>query len=129
MPQARILIADDSCTVRTVVSRILTAANFDVILARDGAEAVELARRERPHLVILDIQMPEKDGYAACEEILALDNQSEALPIVFLTKDRASHLDSLGIELGAYLQKPICEVTLLSTIRRLLKHLSLPQPC
>lgn len=129
MHQARILIADDSCTVRTVVRRILAAADFDVIVASDGAEAVELARRERPHLVILDIQMPIKDGYAACEEILALDNQQDELPIVFLTKDRASHLDSLGIELGAYLQKPVREETLLLTVRSLLKHLSLTQPC
>ena len=129
MPQARILIADDSCTVRTLVRRILTAADYESILACDGSEAVELARRERPDLVILDIQMPEKDGYAACEEILALENRREELPIVFLTKDRASHLDSLGVELGAYLQKPICEVTLLSTIRDLLKHVSPAQTC
>ena len=129
MHQARILVADDSRTIRAVLYRALAEAGFDVILACDGAEAIALARRERPHLVILDIQMPEIDGYAACEEILALENRMESLPIIFLTKENAKHLDTLGDELGAYLPKPVCEETLLSTIRTLLERRPVSHPC
>jgi len=129
MYSPRILVADDSRTVRTVVHRILCAANFDVILACDGCEAVKLARCERPNLVILDIQMPEMDGYEACEQILALENRHEDLPIIFLTKNDARHLCALGNDLGAYLQKPVCEETLTATVRSLLSRQSLAQSC
>ena len=105
MHQPKILIADDSRTIRALVRRALSAAGFDVTLACDGKEAVQLARRDHPDLVILDIQMPEMDGYTACEEILALNDRCPDLPIIFLTKDNAKHLDALGSQLGAYLQK------------------------
>ena len=129
MHQAKILVADDSRTIRAIVRRTLAAAGFDVTLACDGREAVQLARRDHPDLVILDIQMPEMDGYAACEEILALENQCPELPIIFLTNDKAKHLAALGSELGAYLQKPVCEGTLLSTVRSLLHRHAVPRTC
>ena len=124
MHQAQILIADDSRTIRALVRKTLTAAGFDVTLACDGREAVQLARRDRPDLVILDIQMPEMDGYAACEEILALENRRPDLPIIFLTKDTANHLHALGSQMGAYLPKPICETSLVATVQSLLEHAS-----
>ena len=65
MHQAKILAADDSRTIRALVSRTLSGAGFDVTLASDGLEAVEFARRDHPDLVILDIQMPHMDGYTA----------------------------------------------------------------
>ncbi len=120
MYQPKVLIADDSRTIRTTVSRALIRAGLDVTVACDGREAVEIARRERPDLVILDIQMPEMDGYTACEEILALENRTTDLPIIFMTKDTASHLDKLGNQLGAYLHKPVCDETLLATVQSLL---------
>lgn len=127
MHQTKILVADDSRTIRALVRRTLAGAGYDVSLACDGREAVQLARRDRPDLVILDIQMPVMDGYTACEEILALQNRCPDLQIVFLTKDEAKHLDALGRQLGAYLQKPVCENTLLATVRSLLKwHESSP---
>ena len=130
MHQTKILVADDSCTIRALVRRTLAKAGFDVSIACDGAEAVQVARRDRPDLVILDIQMPEMDGYMACEQILALADWCPELPIIFLTKDMANHLEALGSELGAYLRKPVSEEKLLSTVRSLLdeRH-SAPQTC
>ncbi len=130
MYQTKILVADDSRTIRALVRRTLVNAGFDVSIACDGREAVQVARRDRPDLVILDIQMPEMDGYSACEQILALADWSPELPIIFLTKDMAKHLEALGSELGAYLRKPVSEETLLATVRSLLdeRH-SAPQTC
>lgn len=121
MHQPRILVADDSQTIRALVRRTLAAAGYDVTLAADGKEAVELARRDQPDLVILDIQMPELDGYAACDKILEMQNHCRELPIIFLTKETAKHLAALGSELGAYLQKPVADDTLLTTVRSLLE--------
>lgn len=120
MHQAKILVADDSCTIRTLVRRALASHAYDVVLACDGAEAVRFAECYRPDLVILDIQMPEMDGYTACEQILAFANRSPDLQIIFLTKESAQHLSVLGQQFGAYLQKPVCEETLLTTVRALL---------
>lgn len=127
MYQSKILIADDSGTVRTVVRRILTAAGYDVVLACDGRQAVDSYCSERPDLVIMDIQMPEMDGYAAAQEILNLTSGAVDLPIVFLTKDTGNHLGPLGSELGAYLPKPVREQTLLATVQSLLAPHAVPQ--
>ncbi len=129
MHQTNILVADDSRTIRTIVFRALSGAGFDVSLARDGQEAVSLARTTLPDLAILDIQMPEMDGYTACERILDLCEPSNEIPIVFLTKETANHLRTLGSELGAYLQKPVCEETLLETVRKLLGAASPTDHC
>ncbi len=120
MPRARILVADDSRTVRTLVHRALSNAGFEVTLARDGAEAVQLASHDLPDLVILDIQMPGVDGYAACEQILQLSCGRPTPPIIFLTKEIAVHLAALGSQLGAYLPKPVSDQSLLMTVHRLL---------
>ncbi|QEG41049.1 response regulator [Roseimaritima ulvae] len=127
MDQSKILVADDSGTIRTVVRRILTTAGYDVVLACDGRQAVDQCSAEQPNLVILDIQMPEMDGYAACQEILKLTDGGACLPIVFLTRDTANHLDALGSELGAYLPKPVREDKLLATVDSLLHSHAMPQ--
>ena len=122
MSAQKILLADDSRTIRALVRRPLAAHGYDVILATDGRDAVQLARRENPDLVILDIQMPEMDGYAACEEILALSEHLATVPVIFLTKMKAQHLEQLGQDLGAYLQKPVPDDLLLETVARLLSQ-------
>jgi OmpR family response regulator RpaB len=118
MHQAKILVADDSRAVRVCLERTLRAAGFDVVLACDGLQAVQAVREIGPDLVILDIQMPEMDGYAACDQILKIN----PLPIVFLTKDLAPHLSMLGDQLGAYLPKPADEEKLVTTVRKLLQR-------
>ncbi|MCG8653487.1 MAG: response regulator [Pirellulales bacterium] len=129
MHPTKVLIADDSRTIRALARRALAGAGFDVMLACDGREAVQLARRDHPDLVILDIQMPEMDGYTACETILANADWCPDLPIIFLTKDAATHLETLGSELGAYLKKPVSEETLLDTVRSLLDQRSASHVC
>lgn len=120
MAQFKILVADDSRTIRTLTQRLLSDAGYEVVLAENGREAVELMRDERPHLVILDIQMPVMDGYEACENILQLPEVNSNLRIIFLTSERGCHLDQLGKQFGAYLPKPLDSRLLLSTVQHLL---------
>lgn len=116
MQQANILVADDSRTIRSTVRRTLVKEGWDVTLASNGKEAVELARRDEPDLVILDIHMPRMDGYNACIEILEYMD----IPVIFLTTETAKHLEAMGDRLGAYLPKPADAGTLVATVQALL---------
>jgi two-component system, OmpR family, alkaline phosphatase synthesis response regulator PhoP len=103
----RILVADDSSTVRRVVRARLAADGHEVIEAEDGEEALALARAEGPALVVLDKVMPKLDGFEVVRALRA-DAATAALPIVMLT-DRGGEedvLDGLGLGVDEYMPKP-----------------------
>ncbi len=116
MPETKILVADDSNTVRTLVSHILVRAGYDVVTAHDGTDAVEKARTCQPRLAVLDIVMPELDGYGVCERLKEMGSPWCEIPIVFLTSVKSQALKVLGSEYGAYLNKPVNVDELLRTI-------------
>lgn len=116
MSTSRLLVVDDSQTVRVQVKRILTRAGYDVITASDGNEALEQLRYE-PELMVLDVNMPGLDGYSVCEQLKSMGPEYQELPIVFLTCMNNKALELLGQEFGAYLQKPVSEVDLLDAVR------------
>jgi two-component system, OmpR family, alkaline phosphatase synthesis response regulator PhoP len=103
----KILVADDSSTVRRVVSARLSADGHDVVEAEDGEQALTLARELRPALIVLDKVMPKLDGF---EVVRALreDPLTKGLMIVMLT-DRGGEedvLDGLGLGVDEYMPKP-----------------------
>jgi DNA-binding response OmpR family regulator len=103
----KILVADDSSTVRRVVSARLSADGHDVIEAGDGEEALALVRSESPALLVLDKVMPKLDGFEVLRALRA-DPATQGLPIVMLT-DRAGEddvLDGLGLGVDEYMPKP-----------------------
>jgi DNA-binding response OmpR family regulator len=116
MPRSRILVVDDSHTLRVQLSRTLSRAGYDVRLAADGAEAMSKMREEPPDLLILDIQMPDMDGYGVCQELKRMGTPWNELPIIFLTSIESRALDLLGSAMGAYLRKPIGDAELLGTV-------------
>lgn len=79
-----VVVADDSPTMRRIVSGVLTGAGFDVVLAEDGVEAVQTVFRTMPDVVLLDVQMPRVSGYVAAR-VLKDDWQTADLPVLFLT--------------------------------------------
>ena len=103
----RILVADDSSTVRRLVSARLTADGHEVLEADDGEQALALALRERPALLVLDKVMPKLDGF---EVVRALREREETrrLPIVMLTERSGEEdvLDGLGLGVDEYMPKP-----------------------
>jgi CheY-like chemotaxis protein len=108
-----VLVADDERAIRLLCRVNLAASGMDVLEAGDGREALELARKERPDLVLLDVMMPEVDGWTVARE-LAADERTREIPIVFLTA-RAEDADRrLGEQLGGvgYLVKPFDPVTI-----------------
>jgi DNA-binding response OmpR family regulator len=120
MRQLKILVADDSATVRTQICRTLSDAGFDVIEASNGLAAIRLAADEPPSVAILDIEMPYMDGFAVCQEIKQMGPPWNTIPIVFLTAARSHALEMLGEQLGAYVQKPISPDELLALVQSLI---------
>jgi AmiR/NasT family two-component response regulator len=112
----RILVAEDETIIRLDLRELLERAGFDVCAeARDGVEAVELARSEQPDLAVLDVKMPRLDGIEAARRIL----DERPIPIVMLTAYGHDELVSRAVEAGVfgYLVKPFREADLLPAIR------------
>jgi DNA-binding response OmpR family regulator len=113
-----ILIADDDEDILTLVQRALSESGYEVLLARDGASAVATARERKPALALIDIAMPELDGY---EVTAALKNDpatKETVVILFTARSEASDVEK-GYEAGAddYIMKPFTLKTLQSRVR------------
>lgn len=123
MTVAYVLLADDEPDLVWAVRHCLSGEGYEVATACNGAEALALARRRRPDLVILDIVMPRLDGLQVCQELRS-DPSLAAVPILFLTakgavEDRLKGLDSGGDD---YLPKPFDTRELQSRVRALLRR-------
>ena len=111
----RILIAEDETIIRLDLKQLLERAGYDVVAeAKDGEEAVALARSEEPELAILDVKMPKLDGIEAARRML----EERPIPIVMLTAYGQQELVSRAVEAGVfgYLVKPFREQDLLPAI-------------
>jgi DNA-binding response OmpR family regulator len=115
-----ILIVDDHANVRTLLKDYLAEHGFRTIAARDGAEALTLAQRERPDLILLDVMMPNLDGF----EFLRVYRKERQVPIILLTARLAEADKVLGLELGAddYVTKPFGMQELVARIRAVLRR-------
>lgn len=106
--RSRVLVVDDTADIRLLASYILEAAGHEVLLASDGADGLELARKERPDLILLDVMMPGMDGYEVCTRLKA-DETTRAIPVIFLSALSETDAQTRGFEVGAadFVTKPI----------------------
>jgi two-component system cell cycle response regulator len=119
---ARILVVDDLEANRRLLQAKLTAAYYDVIFAQRGEEAVQLAKRARPDLILLDVMMPGGiDGYEACRRLKA-QSETSHIPVVILTTldDRDNKVRGLQAGAEEFLTKPIDDVQLMARVKSLL---------
>ena len=107
MPAGRILVADDEPNLREALKILFMRHEFDVILAEDGQAAVEIAQREQPDLIVLDVMMPRMDGYEACRRLRA-HYRTRHIPILIATAKGGDDDKLVGLEGGAndYVTKP-----------------------
>lgn len=119
----RILIAEDEKDIRELIAFTLRFAGFDVLLATNGVEAVEVAEAERPDLVILDVRMPRMSGYEVCRR-LKENPQTASLPVVFLSAKGQDSEIQQGLESGAeeYILKPFAPDELIQQVRDILNR-------
>ncbi len=119
----RILIVEDEQDIAELIGFNLQRAGFEVLKAHDGIEGTEMALRERPDLIVLDLMLPGRDGYAVFRE-LRRDPRGVGIPVIMLTA-RAQTEDRIqGLEAGAddYLTKPFSPKELLLRVQAILKR-------
>lgn len=123
----KILLVDDEPDILEIVDYNLSAEGYQVIKAENGLEAIKKAKKHQPHLIILDVMMPEMDGIEACEKIRAIPDLSETI-ITFLTARGEDYSQVAGFEAGAddYITKPIKPKVLVSKVKALLRRFKDP---
>lgn len=117
----KILIVDDEPDIRLLVAARLNAMGFDTVTAADGQEGLNLARKESPDLILLDLMLPFLDGYKVCR-MLKFDKTYEHIPIVIFSSKGSDADKKLASEVGAnaFLTKPFDQTVFMSTIQGLL---------
>ena len=117
----KILIAEDECELRELISFTLEKSGYQVVEAADGAEAFQLARRDPPDLVLLDVRMPRMTGYDTCAAMRA-DKKLKDIPVIFLSAKGQDSEIQRGLQAGAqeYLVKPFSPELLVKRIKVLL---------
>ena len=121
MPE-KILIVDDNPVNRRLLLGILAKEGYELLEAVDGEEAVQVAVRELPDLILLDIMMPKKDGYEVCRELKS-DSRFAAIPIIFLSAMAETKDKIKGLEMGGadYVTKPFDRGEVMARCRAQLK--------
>lgn len=122
----RILVVDDEPDFASIVQTNLTKEGFQVEVAFDGVEAMEKIKSAPYDAIVLDVMMPEKDGYEVCAE-LKKDPKYCNIPIIMLTavadhvgSTRYSHADGMGMEADDYLPKPASAEEITKSVKRLI---------
>jgi len=117
----RVLVVDDDLIMHEVLQRYLGRNGYEMINACNGREAIALATRELPELIILDVMMPEMGGLSALRQLKETE-ATKAIPVIVLSvnADRETRLESEFSGATAFLTKPFSPAQLLAEVRRLL---------
>lgn len=120
-----ILVVDDTDALRIMVKKYLVGEGFRVVTAKDGREALFVARDEKPDLIVLDLMMPEMDGY----DFMRVHGREADTPVIILTAKMEESDKVLGLELGAddYVTKPFGMKELTARVRAVLRRLEKSQ--
>ncbi len=117
----RVLIVDDEPNIVLSLEFLMRSQGYEVAATHNGKEALRLAAEIKPHLMLLDVMMPEINGFAVCRELRA-DPRQQGLKIVMLTARGQASEASQGLRLGAdaYVTKPFATHDLIATVRELI---------
>jgi DNA-binding response OmpR family regulator len=117
----KVLIADDEPNIVISLEYLMKRAGYQVSIARDGQEALDAIRRERPRLVLLDVMMPKKSGHEVCQELRADEQIKDTLVLMLTAKGRDTDVDKgLGVGADAYMTKPFATKELVAKVAEML---------
>ena len=117
----RILIADDNLQITKIISEFVKASGFDPVIASNGKEALDLFHKEKFAVILLDVMMPQMDGFALCREIRRTSN----VPIIMITARGEDFERVMGLDIGAddYIVKPFSGEEVMARIRAILRRI------
>ncbi len=119
----KILIADDEPNILISLEYLMKREGFEVLLARDGQEALQMLQRERPRLVLLDVMMPHMSGFEVCQALRADEALKGTLVLMLTAKGRDTDVaKGLGVGADAYVTKPFSTKELVQKVRELLEQ-------
>ena len=119
----KILIADDEPNILISLEFLMKREGYEVVLARDGQEAMDAIVRERPALVLLDVMMPIKTGFDVCCEVRAHEAVRDTLIVMLTAKGRDTDVaKGLGLGADAYVTKPFSTQALVAQVRAMLAN-------
>ncbi|HKJ31689.1 MAG TPA: response regulator transcription factor [Balneolales bacterium] len=123
MPEKSILVVDDEQDLLDLIEYNLKKEGYNVLKADNGLDGINLAKKNHPDLILLDIMMPEMDGIEVCD-VLKKDDSLKNTPIIFLTARSDEKTEIRGLDMGAddYLTKPISTTKLISRINAVLRR-------
>ena len=126
MSKKTILLVDDEPDLVMILKQNLQAAGYDIEVAYNGVEAIAKVKANIPDAIVLDVMMPEKDGYAVCSELKG-DEKYEDIPIIMLTavsdhvsSTQYSHAHGMDMEADDYLPKPASPEEVIESLQSLL---------
>jgi chemotaxis family two-component system response regulator PixH len=127
MVAPKILIIDDSPTVRLFMVRALQKIGYQISLAASGTEGLQKALQERPHCIILDVVLPGLNGYSLCRQLRSMDPEHD-LAIIMVSSKNTVVDQHWGLRQGAdrYLPKPFTEEELVVTVKEVLRSTTHP---
>ena len=119
----KILLVDDEPDILEIIGYNLSSEGYQIFTAENGTDAIKKAKKNHPHLIVLDVMMPEMDGIEACERLRGIPELSETV-ITFLTARGEDYSQVAGFEAGAddYITKPIKPKVLVSKVKALLRR-------
>lgn len=123
MLKKRIMVVDDDRDIRRLVESILNKEGFVTLGAESAGDALRKIQTSKPDMVILDLQLPDKDGFEVCK-ILRADPATRYIPVVFLTVQNVDSYKIAGLEIGAddYITKPFNQTELLARVKAVLRR-------
>lgn len=116
-----ILVVDDEKEMQEFLSEVLMAEGFQVMLAADGQEALEIVRKRKPDLVLLDIKMPKLDGWATLQ-LIKSNHETKSIPVIMLTgmNEVIDRMTSFYLKADGYVNKPFTNEKLIKIINETL---------
>jgi DNA-binding response OmpR family regulator len=123
MLKKRIMVVDDDKDIRRLVENILSKEGFVTVGAENAADALKKIQNSKPDLIILDLQLPDKDGFEVCKQLRA-DPATRYVPVVFLTVQNVDSYKIAGLEIGAddYITKPFNQTELVARVKAVLRR-------
>jgi len=122
--EIKILLVDDEPDILEIVGYNLKNEGYKILKAKNGIEALQIAEKKLPHLILLDVMMPEMDGIEACEKLRAIKGLEDVI-IAFFTARGEDYSQMAGFDAGAddYITKPVKPKVLVSKVKALLRRL------